>query len=653
MNKNDYKKVKKLPLLFAVILLAISLLTACSAEERTHSRYHLDVVDATSNFYVNDFAGIFSDRQIDALMESAVSFDTETSGIQVVVTTVKSLNDAVVGYEKIVEDQNGNRIETEQSEKSEVPKFTVEEVSYSMYEEYGIGQNDMGILILISIGTGNGDGDIRIETGRQMQFYITDGLSGELLDKYAMDYLYDGKYAEALINLQHGVIDEIRKQVPSDWQSEFEETNSTENVEQTTEVIAGDVSNTNDNVINNESNSKDTSKGLIWGFFGTIGAAIAAFVAFIRQKLKLKSDKEAFEESKNQEINALKNEHKLQISKQNSIYNQNVKSLKSDYAKLESEKNEIISNLQKELGEAQSQISTLTNELEVITDKYERVQRLHPDYNFDEEVQNMIEDEFKTSAQEMDKHLSEILATTPTKDNVYLFDEAIKLLDSTESNVRKYIVSDREELIVLHKKAINLKKEFERVEQEKRDKASASNAYNQISRTLSSNTIGSYKTYEALHAALAIYLGLSTAEKSFFPDNTLIDKLKRVHLVAEGDYNDYNSAKKAEKEVENIIGYMSSADEDDRDKLSRAKRYYNNLNSSQKRYFDEELLRKLNRLIKDADDDHENQERRRRREAEERRRRAAQSSSSSFRSSSTSFSGRGGRPSGGGASRKF
>lgn len=653
MNKNNHKKVKKLPLIFVGVMLVISILSACGFEGRPISRYDLDVVDATPNFYVNDFAGIFSEEQVNSLMEKAVNFDKETSGIQVVITTVKSLNDAVVGYEKIVEDQEGNRIETDQTDKNEIPKFTVEEVAYSMFKEYGIGRDDMGILILISVGTGNGDGDIRIETGRQMQFYITDGLSGELLDDYAMDYLYEGKYAEGLISLQSGVIDEIIKKVPSDWQSKIEETETSEKVDETTEVIAGNVSDTNDSIKNNDSEPKDSSKGLIWGFFGTIGAAIAAFIAFIRQKFKGKSDKEAFEESKRQEINALQNEHELQISRQNSIHEQNVKSLRNDYARLEREKNGTISGLRKELGDAKGQISTLTKELEVMKDKYDRVQRLHPNYNFDEEVQNMIENEFKASAQEVDKHLSGILATTPTKDNVGLFSDAINYFDSIEENVRKYVTSDRDGLIALYTKAVNLKEEFERAEQEKRDKAAANKAYNQIRSALNSNSTGNYKTYEALHAALAIYLGLSAAEKAFFPDDSLIEKLKRVHLVAEGDYNDYNSAKKAEKEVRNIIGYMSSADEDDRDKLSRAKRYYNNLNSSQKRYFDEELLRKLNRLIDEADDDYDYQERRRRREADERRRRAAQSSSSSFRSSSSSFGGHGGRPSGGGASRKF
>ena len=148
----------------------------------------------------------------------------------------------------------------------------------------------------------------------------------------------------------------------------------------------------------------------------------------------------------------------------------------------------------------------------------------------------------------------------------------------------------------------------------------------------------------------------------------MISRLKRVHGEAESDYNDYTAAKNAESSVESIIGYMGTADEDDRSKLDRAMGYYRNLSSSERVYFSDAILSKLKRLIQQAEEDHTRQERRRReekerreREEQERRRRAAaaaatrrsSSSGSSFRSSGSSFSGRGGRPSGGGASRRF
>ena len=110
--------------LACVLLIVMSLLTACGTPGTTiKSRYDLDVVDHTSNFYVNDFADLFTDAQEKELMEKAVAFDEEYSGIQVVITTVDYLNDAVVGYEYAVRDQNGNLIEDAELVKQYVHKY--------------------------------------------------------------------------------------------------------------------------------------------------------------------------------------------------------------------------------------------------------------------------------------------------------------------------------------------------------------------------------------------------------------------------------------------------------------------------------------------------------------------------------------------------
>ena len=113
----------------------------------------------------------------------------------------------------------------------------------------------------------------------------------------------------------------------------------------------------------------------------------------------------------------------------------------------------------------------------------------------------------------------------------------------------------------------------------------------------------------------------------------------------------YYLFKEAEKSVRATTDRIVSADEDDRSRLSSAKKFYDGLTTAQKGYFDKDLLARLNKLIRDAENDHQEQERRRR----QRRQQASYNSSrssSSYRSSS-SFGGRGGRPSGGGASRRF
>lgn len=650
MKNECRKRIRTSAILLVMLLFVMSLLTAC-ATDGTKSYYDLDVVDHTSDFYVNDFAGVFSEEQKEALMEKAVGFDEEYSGVQVVITTVESLDSAVQGYEYVVEDAEGNRAE-DANQPSSTPKFTIEQVAYSMYSEYGIGKDDMGILILFSTG----DREVRIETGRQMQFYITDSISGRLLDDYGMDYFRNDNFAEGLLSVQDAVIAKIKSEVPSNWytSSEAEKTEDSEKSENAAVgAVTDDASeNVGGNIATNEETEKrDSGKGILWGLFGSIAAAFAAIAAFIRQKFKGKTEKENLEKAKQEEVSSLKESFQNRLAEQERIHKSNVSSLERDYQRRINEKDGQIQELRGEVRDAQGTIGTLKTQLEVMKDKYTRAQQLHPEYNFDNEVSEMIENEYKAAAQKVDDELAEVLATPADKDNQEVFSRALNLIDTTQSEVRKYVTSCRDDIQKLYNDAVHLRQEFERAEQEKRDRAAAKTAYDKIKNVCDHNPRGNHQTYEKLHAALAIFMGLSAAEKAFFPDNNLIETLKRVHRSAETDYNDYNEAKEAESEVESIVGSIYSADEDDRDKLARAMRYYRNLTSAQQVYFSEELLRKLKKLISDADEDHRRQERRR---DDERRRQQQMRSSSSFSSSHrSSFGGHGGRPSGGGASRRF
>lgn len=653
--KNECRKGtrRKSALLLVAMLILMSLLTACDNVSETNSYYHLDVVEHTSDFYVNDFAGVFSEAQKNELMAKAVALDEEYSGIQVVITTIKSVDETVLGYEYVVEDADGNRVEdAEAKDTSSNRKFTIEQVAHSMYSQYGIGQDDMGILILFSTG----DREVRIATGRQMQFYITDTMSGRLLDDYGMEYFSDDKFAEGLISVQSAVIDEIKERVSADWYtaSQVTQTDSQKSEVADVDNVTGEATEVSDEsvVAMEKTEEKNSGNGILWG---SIATAFAAIVAFIRQKFKGKKEKENFEKAKQEEVEALQVNFQSELAERNRIHEANTASLTRDYQRLIEEKEAQIGELRDEVGDAQREIGTLKKQLEIITDKYDRIQRLHPEYNFDVEVHEMIEAEYQATARELDANLAQVLAISADKDNYDVFNRALILFDAAKPEVKKYVTSDRAAIQNRYDEAVWLKQEFERVEKEKRDKAAATKAYDEIKRIYEDNPQGNYQTYSALHSALAIFLGLSVAEKAFFPDNNLIEELKRIHHSAEADHNDYEAAHAAESNVMSIIGRMSSADEDDRDKLERAMRYYRNLTSAQQAYFSDELYRKLKRLIDEAEEDHRRQERKR--DAAAAARRARQRSSSSFssssRSSRSSFSGRGGRPSGGGATRRF
>ena len=183
------RKSRRVTVMVLILVMVSCILTACSTEPENKNPYNVTVIDATSDFYVNDFAGILSEDQKSDMMALAVDLDSEYSGIQVVVTTVESFEKTVVSYE-------GN---------TSTNVYDIEQLSYAMYDQYGIGQNDMGILIFFSVG----DREVRIETGYQMQTYITDQKSGQLLDNYGMEYFRNDQFADGLVAVQAATINEI------------------------------------------------------------------------------------------------------------------------------------------------------------------------------------------------------------------------------------------------------------------------------------------------------------------------------------------------------------------------------------------------------------------------------------------------------------
>ena len=161
------------------VLITIAMLMCVGTVTNT---FAANIPAATSDFYVNDFAGVFTEDEKANLMANAVSLANEHDGIQVVVTTVKSLE--------------GD---------------TVENYAYQMYNQYGIGKNDMGLLILLATE----DRQIRVEVGRAMEGYINDAKAGRFMDKYAIPYLKENKFNEGLISLQQAFITEIKSCVSS------------------------------------------------------------------------------------------------------------------------------------------------------------------------------------------------------------------------------------------------------------------------------------------------------------------------------------------------------------------------------------------------------------------------------------------------------
>ncbi len=170
------------------MLIATIVVTFTPIIAHAMSAYDFSVETQTPEFYINDFADVFSKEEEKAILEKASSLDKEYEGIQVVVSTVNSLQ----GHD-------------------------ISEYAYAMYNQYGIGKDSMGILILLSVG----DRDVRIETGNNMQRYFTDSMSGRILDDYGMEYFKNDNFALGLISVQDASISKIKEVVPADWQTDL------------------------------------------------------------------------------------------------------------------------------------------------------------------------------------------------------------------------------------------------------------------------------------------------------------------------------------------------------------------------------------------------------------------------------------------------
>lgn len=118
--------------------------------------------------YVNDFAGIISDReevQLDAIIREVKA----KTGAEIAVVTLKSLD----GY-------------------------PVEDVALTIGREWGVGQKgkDNGVVVLVAPN----ERKVRIEVGYGLEGYITDGHAGRIIDEYMIPYFKQGNYEQGIVS---------------------------------------------------------------------------------------------------------------------------------------------------------------------------------------------------------------------------------------------------------------------------------------------------------------------------------------------------------------------------------------------------------------------------------------------------------------------
>ena len=246
--------VKKLSMLL-VVLMSISVLFSITAFAKD------EIPDATSQFYVNDFANVIDDDIEREMQERAVAYADSTDGIQVVVTTVKTIGNA------------------------DPDKYATE-----MYNKYAIGKNSMGVLIMLSVETR----DIQIRLGTNMAKYISASRTGDIIDTY-IEELSANNFEAALAGMQKTTFEYISKKV-----------DTAENEAPVTQTTVEDVK---------------KSSGAFWAALAALGITGGGGVSIfgLSKLLKKRKEKKAAEEivriensdivkAKNERISALQEE---------------------------------------------------------------------------------------------------------------------------------------------------------------------------------------------------------------------------------------------------------------------------------------------------------------------------------------------------------
>ncbi len=150
---------------------------------------------------VNDFAGLLTSEQQNALEQELEEFNLRTS-IQIAVVTV-----------------------------SELDGYSVGDYAQRLHDKWGIGQKgkDNGILILVKPKTTSSKGEAFISVGYGLEGVIPDVIAGRIIDTQMLPEFLQGRYyagiSQAVIALTNltegefsaGASDKRKQETESDW----------------------------------------------------------------------------------------------------------------------------------------------------------------------------------------------------------------------------------------------------------------------------------------------------------------------------------------------------------------------------------------------------------------------------------------------------
>lgn len=171
---------QKVKVSFLAVLIFLScLLGGCASSDNAKESLEaqLLVPDVLKDVYVYDQGEFISDDQEETINNLLVQLEEKTT-VEFAVITIPSLNN-----------------------------LTIEQYAVRLGNKLGIGKEgeDNGILLLVS----KTDTKVRLEIGRGLQGFLTDSVSGRILDKYFVPSREENNYDEACFNTVTAVINVI------------------------------------------------------------------------------------------------------------------------------------------------------------------------------------------------------------------------------------------------------------------------------------------------------------------------------------------------------------------------------------------------------------------------------------------------------------
>lgn len=138
---------------------------------------NIAALNPTSDFFVNDFAGIITDSDAESMQALGESLHYQTTA-QVVVVTVN--------------DMGGE---------------SIDDFAINLARDWGIGtaKADNGVLLLLSLS----EREVKIEVGSGMEGALTDAKCGRILDIYGMEHFKNDNFSEGLNAVYGAIVNEV------------------------------------------------------------------------------------------------------------------------------------------------------------------------------------------------------------------------------------------------------------------------------------------------------------------------------------------------------------------------------------------------------------------------------------------------------------